>query len=150
MCSRVILVASVLAFAPVFLANVIFSNSFATRKSPTSRSPRTFCGIMTGGMLEYLSMLFGYHALLLARNRVLWARDGAARESQRRCVSNVRCRQRNGSHREPRQSAGDSGHLQRHTRSITTISPAYWPFISVGTPDRTYRILTNVIPFPGV
>jgi hypothetical protein len=58
------LVASVLTFAPVFLANVIFSNSFRDTETADIAFAANLLGIMTGGMLEYLSMLFGYHALL--------------------------------------------------------------------------------------
>lgn len=58
------LVASVLAFAPVFLANVIFSNSFRDTETADIAFASNLLGIMTGGMLEYLSMLSGYHALL--------------------------------------------------------------------------------------
>src|SRR2546423_3410551 len=58
------LVASVLAFAPVFLANVIFSNSFRDTETADIAFASNLLGIMTGGMLEYFSMLFGYHALL--------------------------------------------------------------------------------------
>jgi Spermine/spermidine synthase domain len=58
------LVASILAFAPVFLANVIFSNSFRDTETADIAFASNLLGIMTGGMLEYLSMLFGYHALL--------------------------------------------------------------------------------------
>ena len=57
-------VASVLIFAPVFLANVIFSNSFRDTDSADIAFASNLLGIMTGGMLEYLSMLLGYHALL--------------------------------------------------------------------------------------
>ena len=57
-------VASGLIFAPVFLANVIFSNSFRDTETADIAFASNLLGIMTGGMLEYLSMLFGYHALL--------------------------------------------------------------------------------------
>jgi SAM-dependent methyltransferase len=58
-------VASVLAFAPVFLANVVFANSF--RDSPTAdvAFASNLLGIMAGSMFEYASMLIGYHLLLL-------------------------------------------------------------------------------------
>ncbi len=56
--------ASVLIFAPVFLANLIFSNSFRATETADIAFASNLLGIMTGGMLEYLSMLFGYHALL--------------------------------------------------------------------------------------
>src|SRR5205085_12602096 len=58
------LVASVLIFAPVFLANVIFSNSFRDTETADIAFASNLLGIMTGGMREYLSMLFGYHGLL--------------------------------------------------------------------------------------
>jgi len=57
-------VASALIFAPVFLANVIFSNSFRDTETADIAFASNLLGIMAGGMLEYLSMLFGYHALL--------------------------------------------------------------------------------------
>jgi len=57
-------IASALVFAPVFLANVIFSNSFRDTETADIAFASNLLGIMTGGMLEYLSMLFGYHALL--------------------------------------------------------------------------------------
>ncbi|PZR76556.1 MAG: spermidine synthase [Chthoniobacterales bacterium] len=58
------LVASVLAFAPVFLANVIFSHAFRDTEIADITFASNLLGIMAGGMLEYLSMLFGYHTLL--------------------------------------------------------------------------------------
>lgn len=58
------LVASVLIFAPVFLANVIFSNAFRDTEAADVAFASNLLGIMVGGMLEYLSMLFGYHMLL--------------------------------------------------------------------------------------
>src|SRR4051812_5134679 len=57
-------VASVLAFAPVFLANVIFSHAFRDTETADTAFASNLLGIMAGGMLEYLSMLFGYQALL--------------------------------------------------------------------------------------
>jgi hypothetical protein len=56
--------ASALMFAPVFLANVIFSHAFRDTETADIAFASNLLGIMTGGMLEYLSMLFGYHALL--------------------------------------------------------------------------------------
>ncbi len=58
------LLASGLAFAPVFLANVIFSHSFRDTELADVAFASNLLGIMAGGMMEYLSMLFGYHALL--------------------------------------------------------------------------------------
>ncbi|MFL5731852.1 MAG: spermidine synthase [Chloroflexia bacterium] len=57
--------ASFLAFAPVFLANVIFSNSFRDSELADVAFASNLLGIMVGGMLEYFSMVLGYHLLLL-------------------------------------------------------------------------------------
>ena len=59
-------IASCLIFAPVFLANVIFSNSFRETESADVAFASNLLGIMVGGMLEYFSMLIGYHLLLVA------------------------------------------------------------------------------------
>jgi hypothetical protein len=58
-------VASVLSFAPVFLANVIFSNSFKDSDQADVAFASNLLGIMVGGMLEYFSMLVGYRWLLI-------------------------------------------------------------------------------------
>ncbi|MDQ6656561.1 MAG: spermidine synthase, partial [Verrucomicrobiota bacterium] len=57
-------VASCLIFAPVFFANVIFANSFRDTEHADVSFASNLLGIMCGGMLEYLSMLVGYHLLL--------------------------------------------------------------------------------------
>jgi len=59
-------IASCLIFAPVFLANVIFSNSFRETETADVAFASNLLGIMVGGMLEYFSMLVGYHLLLVA------------------------------------------------------------------------------------
>jgi hypothetical protein len=57
--------ASVLAFAPVFLANIIFANSFRDSETSDIAFASNLLGIMVGGTLEYLSMLTGYRMLLV-------------------------------------------------------------------------------------
>jgi spermine/spermidine synthase len=59
------LLASVLAFAPVFLANIIFANSFRDSEAADIAFASNLLGIMVGGTLEYFSMLIGYRLLLL-------------------------------------------------------------------------------------
>ncbi len=59
------LLASVLAFAPVFLANIIFTNSFRDSEASDIAFASNLLGIMVGGGLEYLSMLIGYRMLLV-------------------------------------------------------------------------------------
>ncbi|HLZ80710.1 MAG TPA: hypothetical protein VKP04_03700 [Ktedonobacteraceae bacterium] len=58
-------VASILAFTPVFLANIIFANSFRESEAADISFASNLLGIMVGGSLEYFSMLFGYHWLLV-------------------------------------------------------------------------------------
>src|SRR5258706_10883044 len=57
--------ASVLSFAPVFVANLIFSNSFRDTEAADIGFASNLLGIMVGGMLEYFSMLVGYRMLLV-------------------------------------------------------------------------------------
>jgi hypothetical protein len=59
------LLASVLAFAPVFLANIVFTNSFRDSEASDIAFASNLLGIMVGGGLEYFSMLFGYRMLLV-------------------------------------------------------------------------------------
>ena len=59
------LLASVLAFTPVFLANIIFANSFRDSETADVAFASNLLGIMVGGAMEYFSMLIGYRMLLL-------------------------------------------------------------------------------------
>lgn len=57
--------ASLLAFAPIFLANLVFSRAFRDTGSADIAFGSNLLGAMAGGLLEYLSLLTGYQALLL-------------------------------------------------------------------------------------
>ncbi|MCA1646598.1 MAG: hypothetical protein LC797_14450, partial [Chloroflexi bacterium] len=58
--------ASIVAFLPVFLANLVFAGSFkGTGPSADVAFASNLIGIMLGGMLEYVSLLTGYRNLLL-------------------------------------------------------------------------------------
>lgn len=57
--------ASILAFAPVFLANIIFTNSFRDSETADIAFASNLLGIIVGGGMEYFSMLIGYNALLI-------------------------------------------------------------------------------------
>jgi hypothetical protein len=57
--------ASVLAFTPVFLANIIFTNSFRDSEAADIAFASNLLGIMIGGGMEYFSMVFGYRLLLI-------------------------------------------------------------------------------------
>lgn len=57
--------ASALAFAPVFCANLVFTYSFRDTRTADMAFASNLLGATVGGVLEYLSLLFGYGALLL-------------------------------------------------------------------------------------
>ncbi|NBM20373.1 spermidine synthase [Streptomyces sp. GC420] len=54
-----------LAFAPIFCANLIFSDRLAAASDPTSAFGANLLGALVGGALEYLALVTGYQALLL-------------------------------------------------------------------------------------
>ncbi|MFI2206652.1 spermidine synthase [Streptomyces sp. NPDC020192] len=54
-----------LAFAPIFCANLIFSDRLALAADPTSAFGANLLGALAGGALEYLALVTGYQALLL-------------------------------------------------------------------------------------
>jgi SAM-dependent methyltransferase len=54
-----------LAFAPVFFANLIFAARFKSVASSTVAFGANLIGAMVGGILEYVSLITGYRALLL-------------------------------------------------------------------------------------
>jgi len=58
------LLASIIAFTPVFLANIIFANAFRNSEVADISFASNLLGIIVGGGLEYFSMLFGYRWLL--------------------------------------------------------------------------------------
>jgi SAM-dependent methyltransferase len=57
--------AGVLAFAPVFFANLVFSYSFRDTKTADMAFSSNLLGAMLGGALEYLALLTGYRLLLV-------------------------------------------------------------------------------------
>jgi hypothetical protein len=58
-------VAVALAFAPIFLANLVFTQRFKDVSSSTVAFAANLLGAMVGGVLEYASLLVGYRALLI-------------------------------------------------------------------------------------
>ncbi|MEX0754801.1 MAG: spermidine synthase [Actinomycetota bacterium] len=58
------LAASALAFAPVFVANLIFSQRFRNVGASTVAFGANLLGAMAGGVLEYASIILGYRNLL--------------------------------------------------------------------------------------
>ena len=59
------LLASVFAFAPIFVANVVFSRSFRDTGHADSAFASNLLGIAIGGVVEYAALATGYQALLL-------------------------------------------------------------------------------------
>jgi hypothetical protein len=58
------LAATGIAFAPIFLANLIFSQRFRDAESSTAAFAANLLGAMVGGALEYVALLSGYRLLL--------------------------------------------------------------------------------------
>jgi uncharacterized membrane protein len=58
-------IASILAFAPIFLANLVFTYSFRDTRTADMSFASNLLGAMVGGALEYVSLLTGYRTLLL-------------------------------------------------------------------------------------
>ena len=54
-----------LAFAPIFLANLIFAERFRDVSHSTAAFGANLLGAMLGGVVEYLALLVGYRSLLL-------------------------------------------------------------------------------------
>ena len=57
--------AIVIAFAPVFLANLVFARRFRDVSASNLAFAANLLGAMVGGVLEYASLLTGYRALLI-------------------------------------------------------------------------------------
>lgn len=60
-----LLAAVILAFAPIFCANLYFTSRFKGAANPTAAFAANLFGAMIGGCLEYLSLLTGYRFLLI-------------------------------------------------------------------------------------
>jgi hypothetical protein len=59
------LLAGVVAFAPVFLANLVFTYSFRDTRTADMAFASNLLGAMVGGTLEYVALLTGYAFLLV-------------------------------------------------------------------------------------
>jgi hypothetical protein len=58
-------VASVLAFAPIFFANLVFSYSFRDTKTADMAFASNLLGAVVGGAIEYVALITGYSWLLV-------------------------------------------------------------------------------------
>ncbi|MDT5051306.1 MAG: hypothetical protein QOG75_7234, partial [Mycobacterium sp.] len=59
------LLAIAISFLPIFAANIIFAKRFAATANAPLAFGTNLLGAIVGGCLEYLSLVFGYRALLL-------------------------------------------------------------------------------------
>ncbi len=59
------LAGAVIAFAPVFFANLVFTASFRDTKTADMAFASNLLGAMVGGVLEYAALIAGYQALLI-------------------------------------------------------------------------------------
>lgn len=59
------IVAAVVAFAPVFMANLVFTTSFRETKSADMAFASNLIGATVGGVLEYAALITGYRGLLV-------------------------------------------------------------------------------------
>jgi hypothetical protein len=60
-----LLVATSLAFFPIFTANLVFSERFKTTADTTTAFGANLLGAMIGGVLEYAALITGYRMLLV-------------------------------------------------------------------------------------
>jgi hypothetical protein len=58
-------IAAIVAFAPVFFANLVFTYSFRDTRAADIAFASNLVGAMLGGVLEYVALLTGYRWLLL-------------------------------------------------------------------------------------
>jgi hypothetical protein len=58
-------VAVLIAFLPIFAANVIFAKRFTDTEDGTASFGANLLGAMLGGCLEYAALIIGYHGLLI-------------------------------------------------------------------------------------
>jgi hypothetical protein len=57
--------ATAVAFAPIFLANLVFAQRFKSVSSSTTAFGASLLGAILGGVLEYLSLITGFRFLLV-------------------------------------------------------------------------------------
>jgi hypothetical protein len=79
-------VAAAIAFAPIFLANMVFAQRFRDVGSSTTAFAANLLGAMVGGVLEYLALITGYRFLLIVVG-VLYACAFVA--SRRRVLASI-------------------------------------------------------------
>lgn len=76
----------VLAFAPVFLANLVFSHRFKDTSASAVAFGANLLGAMVGGLLEYSALIVGYRALLIGAAFIYALAFYVAERSRRQLV----------------------------------------------------------------
>src|SRR5262249_47255484 len=59
------IVAVLIGFTPIFLANLVFTQRFRDVADSTAGFAANLLGAMVGGVIEYVSLITGYRALLI-------------------------------------------------------------------------------------
>jgi hypothetical protein len=59
------LVAVLIAFGPIFTANLVFTQRFKDTASSTTAFGANLLGAMVGGLVEYSALVIGYRSLLV-------------------------------------------------------------------------------------
>jgi hypothetical protein len=54
-----------LAFGPIFVANLVFAQRFRESSSASTAFAANLLGSIMGGIIEYVSLITGYRALLI-------------------------------------------------------------------------------------
>ena len=84
------LVAVAIAFVPIFLANLVFAKRFRDVAASNLAFGANLLGAMVGGVLEYLSLITGYRALLILVAVLYAAAFGWQRLAVNRSAANWR------------------------------------------------------------
>jgi hypothetical protein len=75
------LAAVVIAFTPIFAANLVFADRFRDVSSSAAAFGTNLLGAIVGGLLEYASLVIGYRALLLVAGALYALAFAAGRRS---------------------------------------------------------------------
>jgi hypothetical protein len=76
--------ATALAFAPVFFANLVFADRFRDVEDASVAFGTNLLGAMFGGTLEYAALMIGYRALLIVALALYALAEYAGRQGVRR------------------------------------------------------------------
>ena len=137
--------AAVVAFAPVFLANLVFTYSFRDTTTADMAFASNLLGAMVGGALEYLALLTGYQALLLVVARFTGWRGCSPRAPPgRRPGAGERPTRRGPDRRRP-----DCGTSTRHRLSLRRLEAGGQPTFGLTVGQLTVAAIwtpSGVVP----